>query len=187
MSVAKNSAMNPLRRWVTGKTVGQLIVILVLGVYVTNLGYLFDGAFQQLKDYQFVSQTLGGPTASHAEPNNRFRDSIVGYIPVPCPVDYINGIDLQKLDFEGERWSYAGGVQQKRGWWWWYLYAMAVKVPHGTMVIVVMAGVTSWMVHAKRSPLTLTLSPDDGGEGTREEILSPASRDGSCPLCEKWW
>jgi len=124
--------------------IGQLIVIFMLGVYVTNLGYLFDGSFQQLKDYQFVSHALGGPTASHAEPNNRFRDSMLGYIPVPFPVDYIHGIDLQKLDFEGERWSYAGGVHQKRGWWWWYFYAMAVKVPHGTMIIVVMAGIASW-------------------------------------------
>ena len=118
----------------------HLALILLLGIYVTNLGYLFDGSFQQLKDYQFVSQTLGGPTASHAAPNNRFRDSVLGVLPVPFPVDYIHGIDLQKLDFEGERWSYAGGVQQQRGWWWWYLYAMAVKVPHGTMLIVVMAG-----------------------------------------------
>ena len=131
------------RHGVTGH-IGQLIAILMLGVYVTNLGYVFDGSFQQLKDYQFVSHALGGPTASHAEPNNRFRDSVLGYIPMPFPVDYIHGIDLQKLDFEGERWSYAGGVQQKRGWWWWYLYAMAVKVPHGTMIIVVMAGIASW-------------------------------------------
>jgi len=123
-----------------GYIAGRLLVILLLGIYVTNLGYLFDGSFQQLKDYQFVSQTLGGPTASHAAPNNRFRDTLLGAIPVPFPVDYIHGIDLQKLDFEGERWSYAGGVQQKRGWWWWYLYAMAVKVPHGTMLIVLMAG-----------------------------------------------
>ncbi len=123
-----------------GYIAGRLLVILLLGIYVTNLGYLFDGSFQPLKDYQFVSQTLGGPTAGHAAPNNRFRDSVLGVLPVPFPVDYIHGIDLQKLDFEGERWSYAGGVQQKRGWWWWYLYAMAVKVPHGTMLIVLMAG-----------------------------------------------
>lgn len=154
--------------------IGQLIGILVLAVYVTNLGYLFDGSFQQLKDYQFVSQTLGGPTACHAEPNNRFRDSILGYIPVPFPVDYIHGIDLQKLDFEGERWSYAGGVQQKRGWWWWYLYAMAVKVPHGTMMIVVLAIVASWIKVKKQCPLTLTLSPENGGEG-REERNTQAS------------
>ena len=151
---------------------GQLLLIGVLGIYVTNLGYLFDGSFQQLKDYQFVSKALGGATATHSEPNNRFCDSILGYIPVPFPVDYVHGIDLQKLDFEGERWSYAGGVQQKRGWWWWYLYAMAVKVPHGTMLIVVMAGLTSWVMRPKKGPLTLPLSPENGGEGTRTGLLA---------------
>ena len=168
-SPLKNAAINPSRRWVTGNIVGQLLLILVLGIYVTNLGYLFDGSFQQLKDYQFVSQALGGPTASHSEPGNRFCGTILGSIPVPFPADYVHGIDLQKLDFEGERWSYAGGVHQKRGWWWWYLYAMAVKVPHGTMLIVVMAAVASWVVHAKRSPITLTLSPENRGEGARVE------------------
>lgn len=158
----------------TANNVGQLIAIMVLAVYVTNLGYLFDGSFQQLKDYQFVSQTLGGPTACHAEPNNRFRDSILGYIPVPFPVDYIHGIDLQKLDFEGERWSYAGGVQQKRGWWWWYLYAMAVKVPHGTMIIVVFAIVSMW----GRLPACLGLKKSDG---VLEEKENEEGRLEACP------
>ena len=95
--------------------IGQLIVIFMLGVYVTNLGYLFDGSFQQLKDYQFVSHALGGPTASHAEPNNRFRDSMLGYIPVPFPVDYIHGIDLQKLDFEGGQMPLKQRVPKLKG------------------------------------------------------------------------
>ena len=181
------------RHGVTGHIVGQLIAILVLAIYVTNLGYLFDGSFQRLKDYSFVSQALGGSTASHAEPSNRFRDSILGYIPVPFPVDYVHGIDLQKLDFEGERWSYAGGVQQKRGWWW-YLYAMAVKVPHGTMLIVVMAGVASWVGRGKRTATMDTTasggreSPDgsrdvgnvhndDKNENNIRGLTSPARRD----------
>ncbi len=123
------------------REVGQLLVIGVLGIYVTNLGYLFDGSFQPLRDYGFVSRTLGGTAASHAAPGNRFRESILGALPVPFPADYIHGIDLQKFDFEGQRWSYAAGVQKLGGWWWWYLYALAVKTPHGTMLLVLMAGV----------------------------------------------
>ncbi len=181
------------RHGVTGHSFGQLLVILVLGIYVTNLGYLFDGSFQQLKDYQFVSQALGGPTASHFEPNNRFRETILGSIPVPFPADYVHGIDLQKLDFEGERWSYAAGVQQKRGWWWWYLYAMAVKVPHGTMLIAVMAGVGSWVMRGKRAATTDAMasggrqSPDDSrdvevvhndySDNNIRGLTSPARRD----------
>ncbi|MEK6261008.1 MAG: glycosyltransferase family 39 protein [Planctomycetota bacterium] len=129
-----------------GRECWQMLLIVGLAVYVTNLGYLFDGSFLPLKDYQFVSQTLGGRTASHSEPGNRFRDTILGTIPVPLPADYIHGIDLQKLDFEGKRPSYAAGVQRLGGWWWWYLYALAVKTPHGTMLLVLMAGLASWAV-----------------------------------------
>jgi len=189
-----SAAIIPPMRRMSRHAVGQLIAILVLGVYVTNLGYLFDGSFQQLKDYQFVSHALGGPTATPSEPNNRFRDSILGSIPVPFPVDYIHGIDLQKLDFEGERWSYAGGVQQKRGWWWWYLYAIVVKVPHGTMILVVMAGVASWIGRGKRTTTIETMasggrkSPDEAfvvddvyRDAKNEEnirgLTSPARRD----------
>jgi len=188
-SAVTHAAIIPATHRVARHTVGQLIAILVLGIYVTNLGYLFDGSFQQMKDYQFVSHALGGPTANHAEPNNRYRDSILGYIPVPFPVDYIHGIDLQKLDFEGERWSYAGGVQQKRGWWWWYLYAMAVKVPHGTMLLVVMAGVASWVRLGTQAEEAVALasrgcqSPDssdsleDETSSSIRGLTSPARRD----------
>ena len=171
-----------------------MLVIGVMAIYVTNLAYLFDGSFQQLKDYQFVSQALGGSNATPSEPNNRFRGSILGHIPVPFPVDYIHGIDLQKFDFEGERCSYAGGVQQNRGWWWWYLYAMAVKLPHGTMLIVVMAGGAAWVGRGKEAAITTTMasggrqSPDSAGdvenvhnkdknENNIRGLTSPARRD----------
>jgi hypothetical protein len=129
-----------------GRECRQMLLILLLAVYVTNLGYLFDGSFLRLRDYQFVSQTLGGPRATVIAPGNRFRENILGVLPVPFPADYIHGIDLQKSDFEGERWSYAAGVQKSRGWWWWYLYALAVKTPHGTMLLVLMAVVASRVV-----------------------------------------
>ncbi len=136
--------------------VGQLLLILLLGIYVTNLGYLFDGSFQRLGDFPFVSRALGGPTARLYAPDNPFRDTILGWVPVPFPADYIHGIDLQRLDFEGERWSYAAGVQQLGGWWWWYLYALAVKTPHGTMVLVLMAVVASWTMSRDTAAVKIT-------------------------------
>jgi hypothetical protein len=129
-----------------GRECREMLLILLLGVYVTNLGYLFDGSFLRLRDNQFVSKTLGGPTATVTAPGNRFRESILGALPVPFPADYIHGIDLQKADFEGTRWSYAAGTQRLGGWWWWYFYALAVKSPHGTMLLVLMASLVSWAV-----------------------------------------
>ena len=167
----------------------QMLLIVLLGVYVTNLGYLFDGSFQRLRDYQFVSQTLGGSEATPGAPGNRFRDSLLGAIPVPFPVDYIHGIDLQRTDFEGQRWSYAAGVQNEGGWWWYYLYAMAVKVPHGTMLIVLMAGMASWVRPGTQAEEAVALasrgcqstdssdSIEDERKSSTEGLTSPARRD----------
>ncbi len=135
------------------RELAQLLMICGVAIYVTNLGYLFDGSFLLLRDYQFASQTLGGPTASLLEPGNRFQNSILGALPIPFPADYVYGIDLQRLDFEGRRWSYAAGIQQFGGWWWWYLYAMAVKTQMGTMLLILMAGVVPVTVTSSlRSP-----------------------------------
>ena len=135
-----------------GRECRQMLLIFLLAVYVTNLGYFFDGSFRRLGDYPFISQTLGGPAATRNEPGNRFRDNLLGAFPVPFPADYIHGIDLQKEDFEQGKWSYVGGVQQFRGWWWWYFYALAVKAPHGTMLLVLMAVVASWVVPSGARP-----------------------------------
>ena len=40
--------------------VKKLAVVLLLGLYVVNMGYAFDGTFRKLGDYQFLSQTLSG-------------------------------------------------------------------------------------------------------------------------------
>ncbi|MBC7078028.1 MAG: phospholipid carrier-dependent glycosyltransferase, partial [Synergistales bacterium] len=44
------------RRW----QVWQLVAILLLGLYVLNLGFGFEGTFQRLGDYRFVSLAVGG-------------------------------------------------------------------------------------------------------------------------------
>ena len=38
----------------------QLILLLLIGLYILNLGYAFDGSFTRLGKYEFISQTLTG-------------------------------------------------------------------------------------------------------------------------------
>jgi 4-amino-4-deoxy-L-arabinose transferase-like glycosyltransferase len=113
----------------------QLCLILVLAVYLLNLGYGFEGSGQQLRDFTFVSRTLGGE-AAHTDGGNRFRDSWVGNLPVPVPANYLRGIDLQKHDFERGKWSYLRGEQKEGGWWYYYLYAILVKTPVGFLMLI---------------------------------------------------
>ncbi|MEK6261624.1 MAG: glycosyltransferase family 39 protein [Planctomycetota bacterium] len=113
----------------------QLATILLLAVYLMNLGYGFDGTGTPLKEFQFVSMSLTGLEKS-GTPGNRFRDTWLSQIPMPLPKQYILGFDNQKKDFEkfGHR-SYLRGEWRDEGWWYYYLYGLLVKVPCGTWAL----------------------------------------------------
>ena len=113
----------------------QLATILLLAVYLINLGYAFNGFGTPLKDFQFVSTTLTGFNKA-GTPGNRFRDSWLGSLPVPLPTQYVLGFDSQKKDFEefGHR-SYLRGEWRDEGWWYYYLYGLLVKVSCGTWAL----------------------------------------------------
>jgi len=120
----------------------QLGLILLLGLYLINLGYGFEGSYQKLGDYRFLSKTLQGPDndliAGSSGNANRFAHSWIGMIPVPLPKNYLLGIDLQRKDFEQEKTSYLRGQWQEGGWWYYYLYGLAIKVPLGTWTLVLL-------------------------------------------------
>jgi Dolichyl-phosphate-mannose-protein mannosyltransferase len=119
---------------------GHLALILSLAVCLINAAYGFDGSMTQLRDYRFVSDTLGGPRELRwMQPGNRFANSWVGVLPVPVPRDYLLGIDVQKHEFEIHWNSYLRGEWRQEGWWYYYLYALAIKVPLGVWLLALLA------------------------------------------------
>jgi len=117
----------------------QLVSSHLLALFVLNLVYTFDGTFTPLRDYQFVSQSLTGASLS-GTPGNRFRSTSLKDFPVPFPKQYILGIDVQKHDFEDYRdLSYAHGIWKRGGWWYYYAYGLAVKMPHGTQILLIVS------------------------------------------------
>ncbi len=74
---------------------------------------------------------------SEGPSGNRFRGTWLERITVPLPADYVYGFDLQRRDFEAGFESYLAGEWRHHGWWYYYLYAMAVKVPLGILILVV--------------------------------------------------
>lgn len=132
----KTSPSTASRRWL------QLCGILFLGLNLLNLGYGFEKSFQRLDRFQFVSHALGGAD-SHRTPGNRFAGTLLGALPVPVPANYLTGIDVQRFDFERGKWSYLCCEQKLGGWWYYYIYAMAVKVPLGTILLFGLAGVST--------------------------------------------
>lgn len=121
----------------------QLLIIVLFGVYLINVGYAFEGSFSKLGDYRFVSANLTGnenPDAPDHSAGNRFQGTWIGCLPIPLPTNYVRGIDRQKLDFEIRLWSMLRGEWRRGGWWYYYLYALAVKVPVGVLALVLLAG-----------------------------------------------
>jgi hypothetical protein len=116
----------------------QLGTILVLGVYLINLGYGFEGSFRKLATYKFQSRFFTGRDGK----GNRIADTLLGRLPVPLPSSYVLGFDIQKSDFEnseGKRTSYFRGRWYHHGWWWYYLFVVAVKTPLGTVGLFTLA------------------------------------------------
>jgi len=125
----------------------QLAAILLIGVYMINMGYAFDGSFRQLRDYKFISHTLTGREINEKSlsvvTGNRFEKSWLGYVPVPLPGEFVQGIDTQKLDFERGIESYLRGEYSRHGWWYYYVYTILIKEPLGTLCLGVLAIITT--------------------------------------------
>ncbi len=130
---------------------GMLCVSLLLALLMLNTGYGFERSFRRLAEFEFVSRTFAGESAQEAkaglrssdvQTGNRFANSCLGVLPVPVPTNYVLGMDIQQRDFETNRLpSYLRGEFRERGWWYYYLYAIAVKVPLGTLLLAGLAAI----------------------------------------------
>jgi dolichyl-phosphate-mannose-protein mannosyltransferase len=132
----------------TKRTATQVFVAFLISLYVVNLGYGFERSFRRLGDYEFFSRTLGSKEA-----NNRFEGTILEHVPVPLPAGFLEGIDLQRRDFEnshGTMKTYFRGQWYDRGWWWYYLYVIGVKVPIGIGALVLIGATNIALGRAHR-------------------------------------
>lgn len=121
----------------------SLAMMFVISLFVINAGYLFRGSGKPLGSYQFVSSTFTGevpPATSYWKiPGNRFATGPLKDLPVPLPEDFVQGIDVQRWDFESGFPSYLDGVWRNRGWWSYYVHAFCVKTPTGWLAMVALA------------------------------------------------
>lgn len=151
-------------RWL--REAGMVLLLMAASVVVVNAGYCFEGTFQRLGDFRFQSLILAKADSrqgvSHTG-GNRFADTWLRGLPVPVPRNYLQGIDTQKSDLEGKKWSYLRGRWRMGGWWYYYLYAWAVKVPLGTWALLLLALVVSIFRGSynasRRDELVLLLPP----------------------------
>jgi hypothetical protein len=136
--------LTPSSWWPRWRQVPQLLVMMLIGLMVLNVGYGFEGCFTKLGDYRFTSRALGATNAEHGGPEtdttgNRFAGTWLASIPVLLPENYVRGIDAQRRDFESGRLSYLCGEYRNQGWLHYYVYAMAVKMTLGFWLLAVLS------------------------------------------------
>ena len=143
-----------------GPELRQLIAIFLAGLYTLNIGYLFEDIGNPLDQYNFVSKALTAETSNGGRAN-RFQGTWVGHMPLPLPRNYVQGIDVQKRDFEIGMRSYLRGEWRTEGWWHYYVYGLLVKTPIGTLLIfglaLVSCLISTWPAPKWRDELFLLL------------------------------
>ena len=142
-----------------GAEARQLAVALLLSCYVLNMGYSFAGTGTRLRDFEFVSHTLGGARRPGQISSNRFRNSLLGRLPLPVPREFVLGLDMQKKDFENGRWTFLAGRWKWGGWPYFYLVAIAIKSPLGYGLLLVAAIRVVWQggLESRRTTLAIVL------------------------------
>jgi len=137
---------------------GQLGMAVLVALAVVNVAYGFDGTGTRIGKIPFFSSSLGVvppskfgiPAEKYSWPGlpNRFSESWIGALPLPLPVQYVRGMDLQKRDFEpatGHNSYLLGERPSHNGWWYWYLAGTLVKVPLPTLILGSVAfGMSVW-------------------------------------------
>ena len=130
------------------RQLAELILIFAVSLLVINMGYFFEGTGRPLRNYRFQTTLFSGyPTLKEIpfDGGNRFDGSgnvvetALGYLPMPFPQNFIQGIDTQRIDFESGIPSYLRGRWSDRGWWYYYLYAVLLKTPLGTIGLFLLA------------------------------------------------
>jgi hypothetical protein len=125
-------------------TGGSLIVV--------NAGYEFTGTGTRLGTIDFVSRPFAGDaTGQPLGWGNRFRGTSVADLTIPVPVDFLRGIDTQWRDMAAGRPSYLRGEWRTDGWWYYYLYALGVKLPLGSIGLIITGAVSALVAAVRRS------------------------------------
>ena len=104
----------------------------VVALFTVNLLYGFQDSFEPLGDIPLRSEILRTRVLVGDEAlANRLSGTPLGRVPSPLPKAFIQGIDVQRIDFERSNnpYSYLMGRWKEGGWYHYYAIALVVKTP----------------------------------------------------------
>jgi 4-amino-4-deoxy-L-arabinose transferase-like glycosyltransferase len=101
-----------------GRRLAVLVAIVLLSLLVIDLGYLFQGVGQPLRDFHFESRSM-----------SRIASVLPG-LPALLPAPYLQGLDdLQLINETGEYPNYLFGRWSRQGFQAYYLITLLYKSP----------------------------------------------------------
>lgn len=130
----------------------------MVGLFVLNAFYLFEGTGTRLGDFEFCSEMLGGEGAKPGNLGNAFRGSLLESLPVPVPRNYLLGIDYLKMEVEQKMWSFLDGEWKKGSWPHYYAMTMLYKTPESTLLLFALGLVVFVWGYCKRRYDAKTIS-----------------------------
>ena len=111
-----------------------VLLFLIISLLIINVGFLFNRTFTPLEEYSFRSELFQSA---------QVKFSKIGFMPVPVPYPYLEGLDWVK---ERERTGAGygniylfGEVREAEGFNGYYIYASLLKVPIATQIFIISA------------------------------------------------
>jgi 4-amino-4-deoxy-L-arabinose transferase-like glycosyltransferase len=136
----------------TKQLAASAVFAAVLSLCVINLLYGLNGTGRPLGQITLLSQHLRPEGTTDAV--NVFGDTWFANVPSPLPAAFIQGIDVQKRDFERGYPSYLMGEWKHGGWWYYYLVGFLVKEPLGFQILLyvsILHGLRNWKKWTRHS------------------------------------
>ncbi len=131
----------------------QLGLIVLLGLYVTNLGYAFDGTGEKLGRYH-VGQLVIDFCMNAPDGEQVSSDSALARLPVPLPAEYVAGIGEILIVSERTVVTFLRRERREGGYWYYYIYAILVKLPLGMLVLGAVAAVLTVVLWRRDTDLS---------------------------------
>jgi 4-amino-4-deoxy-L-arabinose transferase-like glycosyltransferase len=101
-----------------GRSLAAFVAIVLLSLFVIDLGYLFQGVGRPLRDFHFESRSM-----------SRIASVLPG-LPALLPAPYLQGVDdLQLINETGEYPNYLFGRWSRQGFKAYYLITLLYKSP----------------------------------------------------------
>jgi hypothetical protein len=120
----------------------QGLLIMAMAFFVINLGFAFENWSVPLAlpgAATNASRLTGAPASTGQNLRGWAAASVPGCCCLPLPVNYLRGIAAVSARRGMRPKSYLRGELRRGGWWYFYPYALAVKLPLGTLALLGLA------------------------------------------------